>query len=147
MTAALDDDSAAATTARRTSARPTPCSTARPGWADGGEAAPPGDDREPFDADASTRRGPRHEAVSFGGFADGLLAPLRTLSFWKMKDRARRFGESGGAPLLADLMSAAAGRGVRFHLMGHSFGCIVVSAAVAGPGGLGPARARSTRSP
>ena len=32
-------------------------------------------------------------------------------------------------------MREGGGRGVRFHLMGHSFGCIVVSAAVAGPAG------------
>jgi pimeloyl-ACP methyl ester carboxylesterase len=53
-----------------------------------------------------------------------------------MKGRARRFGESGGHQLLADLQRAAgADRGVRFHLMGHSFGCIVMSATLAGPSG------------
>jgi hypothetical protein len=31
-------------------------------------------------------------------------------------------------------MGAAVGRDVKFHLVGHSFGCIVVSGAVAGPG-------------
>jgi hypothetical protein len=56
-----------------------------------------------------------------------------------MKDRARRFGESGGASLLADLQRAGGSdRGIRFHLMGHSFGCIVISAMPAGPGGRGP---------
>jgi hypothetical protein len=62
---------------------------------------------------------------------DGILAPLRQLSFWKMKDRARQFGESAGHELLIRLQKAAPG--AHFHLMGHSFGCIVVSAAVAGP--------------
>ena len=53
-----------------------------------------------------------------------------------MKDRARRFGESGGRRLLATLQNAVpANRTVRFHLMGHSFGCIVVSATLAGPAG------------
>jgi len=99
-----------------------------------GAAAPPGDDREPFDAESLYQEG-RTEAVSIGGFADGVLAPLRVLSFWKMKDRARRFGESGAHRLLFDLMRASAGRDVKFHLMGHSFGCIVVSATVAGPNG------------
>jgi hypothetical protein len=52
-----------------------------------------------------------------------------------MKDRARKFGESGAHQLLSDLMQVAAGRDVKFHLMGHSFGCIAVSATVAGPAG------------
>ena len=52
-----------------------------------------------------------------------------------MKDRARRFGESGAGKLLRTLQeSAPPERNVHFHLMGHSFGCIVVSATVAGIG-------------
>ena len=98
------------------------------------EAAPPGHDREPFDAESLYQES-RSEAVSFGAFADGLLAPFRVLSFWKMKDRACRFGESGARQLMLELMRASAGRDVKFHLMGHSFGCIAVSAAVAGPNG------------
>ena len=99
-----------------------------------GAAAPPGDDREPFDAE-SLYQDVRTDGVSFGGFSDGILAPLRVLSFWKMKDRARQFGESGAHQLLLELMRVSAGRDVKFHLMGHSFGCIVASAAVAGPAG------------
>jgi hypothetical protein len=60
-----------------------------------------------------------------------LLAPLRTLSFWKMKDRARDFGESGSFNLLSQLQQACSEK-VRFHLMGHSFGCIVVTATLCG---------------
>ncbi len=104
------------------------------GLGQGGEAAAPGDDREPFDAEALYQESAT-ETVSFGGFADGVLAPLRVLSFWKMKDRARRFGETGAHRLLRELMLATTGRVVKFHLMGHSFGCIVASAAVAGPKG------------
>jgi pimeloyl-ACP methyl ester carboxylesterase len=51
-----------------------------------------------------------------------------------MKARARAFGEGGGHDLLKALMQAA-GPDVRFHLMGHSFGCIVTSAMTAGPAG------------
>jgi hypothetical protein len=104
------------------------------GMGHGGEAATPGDDREPFDAEAIYQGG-QEATFSFGGFTDGVLSPLRTLSFWTMKDRARRFGEAGAHQLLAILMRAAAGRDVRFHFMGHSFGCIVASAAVTGPEG------------
>ena len=103
-----------------------------------GEGAAPGDDREPFDPERVYREA-EDAAISFGSLdVGGLLAPLRTLSFWKMKDRARRFGESCAASLLAEFQRVAGSdRGVRFHLMGHSFGCIVVSAMLAGPGGRG----------
>jgi hypothetical protein len=104
-----------------------------------GERAEPGADREPFDPEGVYRAVQEEEAVSFGvGGFGGLLALPRTLSFWAMKDRARRLGEGGGHALLNDLQRAAgAGREVRFHLMGHSFGCIVASAMLAGPGGRG----------
>src|SRR3546814_13366531 len=59
------------------------------------------------------------------------------LSFWQMKDRARSVGERGVAGLLRKLQGAAS-EYTRFHLMGHSFGCIVVSAAIAGEPGATP---------
>jgi hypothetical protein len=109
----------------------------------GGVGARPGADRERFDperhyeaAQAAAREEAGAGAVSFGfrETAGGLiLSPLRQLSFWKMKDRARVVGEGGVHALLRSLQGAR--DGVRFHLMGHSFGCIVVSAAVAGPPG------------
>ena len=66
-----------------------------------------------------------------GAVRDALLMPVRQLSFWAMKHRARQVGETGVHTLLAGLQQAAPG--TRYHLMGHSFGCIVVSAAIAGP--------------
>jgi DNA/RNA endonuclease G (NUC1) len=120
------------------------------GLASDGVAGEPGGDREPFDPQGVYQDARLGQAVSRaagpGGVSfrlrlptrDELLAPLRTLSFWKMKDRARRFGEGAVHPLLAELQQAVSGRGVRFHLAGHSFGAIVASAAVAGPvGGSG----------
>jgi hypothetical protein len=111
------------------------------GLADDGIAAAPGADREGFDPDQIFQQA-RAEAPSFALLPsrEDLLAPLRTLSFWKMKDRARVVGEGGGNALLAALQQAAGERDVRFHLMGHSFGCIVVSAMLNGPGGGGAAR-------
>ena len=102
--------------------------------ADGAGGAP-GADRAPFDPvkvfEASKILDRR--AASFGGFTvGGLLDTLRSLSFWTMKDRGRKLGETAGANLLKALQKAAAGRDVHFHLMGHSFGCIVVSAMAAG---------------
>lgn len=102
------------------------------GLGSGGVAADPGSDREPFDAE-STYNAANEEAASFGSFGLGaLLAPLRTMSFWKMKDRAAKFGASGSFQLLHALQNATTSN-VRFHLMGHSFGCVVMSATLAGP--------------
>jgi hypothetical protein len=106
-----------------------------------GEGAAPGDDREPFDPEERYQLARQEAALSFGtgGILGTVLSPLQQLSFWKMKDRGRRFGESGGHDLLRGLLAAR--DGLRIHLMGHSFGCIVVSAAVAGPaGGAGLSR-------
>ena len=98
-----------------------------------GEGAAPGDDREPFNPQEAFESG--DEVASFGwgsSLLGGVLGPLRQLSFWKMKDRARLVGESGMHTLVRDLQSV---RDVRIHLMGHSFGCIVASAIVRGPDG------------
>jgi hypothetical protein len=114
--------------------------------------APPGEDHPGFDAEKmyeATRNAETDAAaraqkkagemvLGGGGFFDklkGLLvSPLQQASFWKMKKRARVVGEGGIHSLLDSLMRTA-GDDVHFHLMGHSFGCIVVSAAVAGPPG------------
>lgn len=109
-----------------------------------GPTGGPGDDRAPFDPEQRFReerdaaRMPGAPSFGGGGGFDlsNLLSPLRQLSFWKMKDRARAIGESAGFGLLERAMTAApSGRTPRFHLMGHSFGCIVVSAMAQGPGG------------
>lgn len=102
----------------------------------GGAGAGPGGDRAGFDPEAVYQT-LREDAPSFGLFGlGGVFGVLRTLSFWRMKDRARWFGESVGATFLARMMQAAP-RNLRFHLMGHSFGCIVMSATVTGPRGRG----------
>jgi hypothetical protein len=100
------------------------------------EGAAPGDDREPFDPHVAFDNG--NEEADFGpggSIFGGILGPLRQLSFWKMKDRARKVGEGGMHGFLIAMQGAASGRNVRFHLMGHSFGCIVVSSMLRGPGG------------
>ncbi|MHC4741979.1 MAG: hypothetical protein ACYS8Z_08720 [Planctomycetota bacterium] len=119
-----------------------------PGFLGGTLGSPPGANHGDWHPDAIyqealTAEGPETEmddSKLLGGgvwdkFKRALLAPLRQLSFWKMKDRARRIGEGGGHALLGKLQQAASSD-TRFHLMGHSFGCIVVSSAVAGPPGV-----------
>jgi len=111
-----------------------------------GPAGDPGEDREPFDPDRAFRNARASAAKltpggapAFGGFSlSGLLSPLRQLSFWKMKARGRKIGESAGTSLLWKMTEAVpAGKDVGFHLMGHSFGCIVVSSMVHGENGTG----------
>ncbi len=110
------------------------------GLGSGGAAAAPGSDQDGFSASAiieEARQNPPPGAAAAPGLLgmgdwlrDAFLMPLRQLSFWAMKDRARQFGETGGHELLTQLQRSAPA--ARFHLMGHSFGCIVVSAMVMG---------------
>lgn len=100
-----------------------------------GPASSPDSDREPFDPQAYFEAD--REEISFGlgsGGLGGILAPLRQLSFWKMKQRALIVAETGMHGFLRSLEARLTGRGVRIHLMGHSFGSIVVSGMVCGPG-------------
>jgi len=120
---------------------------AESGLRTGDVAAAPGADHEQWDPDALyqealvTGDANDPEAGLLGERLDrvheALLGPLRQASFWRMKDRAWEVGEQGGHTLLRALQTAAQ-PGVRFHLMGHSFGCIVVSASIAGPKGAAP---------
>ncbi|MHA6846933.1 hypothetical protein [Ralstonia syzygii] len=103
-----------------------------------GEGGLPGDgasDRAPFDPDQALVN---EAGLAFGGgnFGNVLLSPLRQLTFWTMKKRAKTVGENGLHPLLMRMQKSSPD--LRIHLMGHSFGCIVMSAALAGPGGDSP---------
>jgi len=78
--------------------------------------------------------------VAFGragkGIKSGILGGLSQLSFWMMKKRARTVGEGGMHQFVTSLMSRVPA--ARIHLMGHSFGCVVVSSILGGPGGNKP---------
>jgi hypothetical protein len=101
-----------------------------------GVSAPPDADREGFDPDDAYEAG-NEEGTSYGGDLNlgGLLGPLRQLSYWTMKKRARAVGEGGMHRFLVDMQRASP---ASVHLMGHSFGTIVVSGMVAGPDAQGP---------
>ncbi|ROZ63405.1 hypothetical protein [Ramlibacter sp. WS9] len=97
-----------------------------------GVGGDPASDRKAFDPDQAVLDA--EEGVSFGSGSFGsLLAPLQQLSFWTMKKRAKTVGEKSLHALLARIQTAAPN--VRIHLMGHSFGCIVMCSALGGPGG------------
>ena len=110
-----------------------------------GEGAAPGSDREPFDPEEIYQAAREvfadeyAESVDFGILSklkSLVLMPAQVLSYWTMKKRAREIGENSGSQLLRQLQEATS-ENVRFHLKGHSFGCIVVSATIAGKGGKG----------
>ncbi|MER2266088.1 hypothetical protein [Methylobacterium oxalidis] len=112
----------------------------------GSAGAAPDDDREPFDPQAYFEAAHEDAETSFGSGNDlgGILAPLRQLSFWKMKQRGKVVGE-GGMHSFLHALQASVGEETRIHLMGHSFGCIVTSAMLCGPG-TGGTRAKSIAS-
>lgn len=90
-------------------------------------------DREPFDPNKAMQDSP--DGVSFGsGGLGSLLSPLRQLTFWTMKKRANQVGENYLHDFVARLMTESSG--VRVHLMGHSFGCIVMSSTLGGRGAM-----------
>ena len=103
-----------------------------------GLSAPPDADREGFDPDdsfdAANEQGAAFGELSLGG----LLGPLRQLSYWTMKKRGRTVGEGGMHAFLKKVMNATASRGTATHLMGHSFGTIVISGMLGGPDAQGP---------
>jgi hypothetical protein len=107
-----------------------------------GVAGAPGYDRETFDPEVIYEESELEielleESESYGSFDvnpihSPVFAPLRYLSYWKMKSRAREIGENAGFKLLSELQHNSSNN-TRFHLIGHSFGCIFASATLAGP--------------
>ena len=100
-----------------------------------GVGGAPDADREPFDPERMFE----DQSVAFGGLDvfGGILGLLRVCSYWNMKKRARTVGEGGMHAFVNGLQRATSQRGVRIHLMGHSFGCIVISSILGGPRGDG----------
>jgi hypothetical protein len=103
-----------------------------------GPDAPPDQEGAPLDPqEAVTVEENVDPGVSFGIFGSvkkGILAGLRQASFWLMKHRARSVGEQGMHRFVAELQQVS---DAKVHLMGHSFGCIVVSSILGGPNGEG----------
>ena len=85
------------------------------------------------------------DAALFGGLIGGIKKAasdfLNTLTYYKMKQRAGNVGEGGANSLLLRLQSEFPA--LRLHLIGHSFGGRLVTAAVRGPDGGQPASVAS----
>ncbi|HEX5110768.1 MAG TPA: hypothetical protein VFV95_20095 [Vicinamibacterales bacterium] len=103
-----------------------------------GADSPPDEEGAPLDPQAAVRAERMASAGEAFGLRstlrNGVLAGLRQVSFWVMKHRARTVGEQGMHQFVTALQQAC---DARIHLMGHSFGCIVVSSILGGPGGTG----------
>lgn len=102
-----------------------------------GVAGAPGSEGEMFDPERLYEDALDEDMSFAGGVFGPLLKGLGLTSYWTMKKRARSIGESGAATLLRTLLDAT-DASVGFHLMGHSFGCIVISSTLAGAGGDAP---------
>lgn len=104
-----------------------------------GPGAAPDEEGAALDPQAAVRAERLASAgQSFGIFSslkNGILAGLRQGSFWLMKHRARTVGEQGMHQFVKSLQQTC---DARIHLMGHSFGTIVVSSILGGPGGRTP---------
>ncbi|MEM1371324.1 MAG: hypothetical protein AAGG72_03735 [Pseudomonadota bacterium] len=67
----------------------------------------------------------------FSGLKGGVMNFLNMTTYWKMKQRAGRVGKKGVHNLLGTLHTSHPG--IKRHLVGHSFGGRLLSAAVRGP--------------
>ncbi len=98
-------------------------------------SAAPDEEGAPLDPQASIRAQKMASAGAsfgiFGAIKNGILAGLRQTSFWLMKHRARTVGEQDMHRFIGQLQQTC---DARVHLMGHSFGCIVVSGILGGVG-------------
>ncbi len=77
----------------------------------------------------------------FGKVADGARNLANLVTYYQMKNRAGAIGQSGVRDALARIRQdrPASGPGaLAIHLVGHSFGCRLVTAAAAGPDGAAP---------
>jgi hypothetical protein len=101
---------------------------------DAGEAAmmtaPPGRVLDEMAALAPVNGASAQATNPFGRMWQGAREALRVLSYYEMKERAGVVGRDGLGPLLGQLGQTV--RGVRVHLLGHSFGARLVSFALEG---------------
>jgi len=84
-------------------------------------------------------------AAGFGDWigkaVDGAKNLVNLVTYYQMKNRAGVVGEKGAYDLLRQIRAARPADGpnlLRLHLIGHSFGCRLVTAATAGPANAPP---------
>jgi hypothetical protein len=96
---------------------------------------PPGEVRS--SGEAASTGGPKGTAASVGGLFSGMKASalklVNTVTYYKMKERAGTVGSGGVFETLKQIKGALPN--LKLHLIGHSFGGRLVTAATAGPEG------------
>jgi hypothetical protein len=89
--------------------------------------------------------GPSGGAAGLGSFFSGIKSAARNLlnftTYYQMKERAGIVGRSGVNPLIRKIQAQA--NGLKLHLIGHSFGGRLVTAAVFGPDNQQPLKVNS----
>jgi pimeloyl-ACP methyl ester carboxylesterase len=77
----------------------------------------------------------------FGKVADGARNLANLVTYYQMKNRAGAIGQGGVRDVLERIRNdrpASGPKALAIHLVGHSFGCRLVTAAAAGPEGAPP---------
>src|SRR3954454_2891828 len=77
------------------------------GYGSGPTGSDPAFDNSEYSAQAAFEAMNSTGVAFAGGFVGGLLGPLRQLSFWTMKKRARTVGEGGMHQFTAQLQQSA----------------------------------------
>ena len=89
--------------------------------------------------------GPSGGAVGLGSFFSGIKSAARNLlnftTYYQMKERAGIVGRSGVNPLIRKIQAQT--NGMKIHLIGHSFGGRLVTAAAFGPDNQQPLKVNS----
>lgn len=84
-------------------------------------------------------------AAGLGSFFSGIKSAARNLlnytTYYQMKERAGIVGRSGVNMLIREIQAQA--NGLKLHLIGHSFGGRLITAAVLGPDNQQPAKVNS----
>jgi hypothetical protein len=95
--------------------------------------------------DATAGSGGGGGAAGFGNWigkaVDGAKSLVNLVTYYQMKNRAGVVGEKGVYDVLRQIRAARPADGneaLRLHLIGHSFGCRLVTAATAGPANTPP---------
>ena len=107
----------------------------KPAFAPPSHAKPAGRAAASIGSPIGGPHGPAGGAAGLGSFFSGIKSAARNLlnytTYYQMKERAGIVGQLGVNPLIRKIQAQASG--IKLHLIGHSFGGRLVTAAAIGP--------------
>ena len=109
--------------------KPVPLAQSQPTAGSGGAAMAEG-------GEVSVGGGAAGLGQFFSGIKSGALNLLNLTTYYQMKERAGLVGSKGVNPILKTILAQPTK--IKLHLIGHSFGGRLVTAATAGPDGQSP---------